>query len=130
MRAWADDIPRQQNEIKKQLTTEVITQLIAATPVRRGEARSNYTVGQGNANSEYRSSGWDLYGLVALRAARGAIETCPPGTPLVVSNNAPHIAKLNAGGSIQAPAGFMQQAVEDARRIIGKQVIRYTGGGK
>lgn len=107
--------------------------LVNATPVDTGEARSNWRIGIGGvptaAISPY-ASGRNL-GISERGNARGAIDagfsrinSLKPGqgrsltTSVVIVNNARHIGLLNDGRSKQAPAGFIQAALAQARAEV------------
>ena len=105
---------------------KALKNLIYATPVDKGEARSNWRIGVGGTPtaviSPY-SPGRNL-GIGERGNARGAIaagfariNSLKPGqgrrlkTSLVIVNNAKHIGLLNDGRSKQAAPGFIGRAV-------------------
>lgn len=100
-------------------TALLITQtVISATPVDTGRARANWQVGDGKAPSGTRNAfspgkGGSSAGAntsAAVQEARSRIEASKSST-LYVSNNLPYIVPLNEGHSAQAPAGFVETAV-------------------
>lgn len=128
MRAWAQDIPRQVNEIKKQTAMEIVLTVVPATPVRSGQARSNYYVTVGNPDTTSTAFGpFTRDGYQSIARAREAIQRVQPGQPIYITNNLPYIGRLNDGYSTQAPANFIQIAVAQAEAIIVRQIVRYRG---
>jgi len=102
-----------------QLSLEVTANLIETTPVDLGWARANWVpsigqpydvvVGQPNDSSDVgaarRKQAEGRNALRGYKLTRG---------PIFVSNNVPYIQKLNEGSSAQAPAGFVQMAIQTA----------------
>lgn len=102
-----------------QLSLEVTANLIETTPVDVGWARANWVptigqpyeveVGQPNDSADVSAARRkQIEGKVALRGYK-----LTKG-PIFVSNNVPYIQKLNEGSSQQAPAGFVQMAIQKA----------------
>lgn len=93
--------------------------VVIGTPVDTGRARSNWRVSSGSPVSGAReayspgkggsTSGPNTQG--ALAQGREAIQADRSGT-IYISNNLPYIGELNDGTSAQAPAGFVQIAVQ------------------
>lgn len=101
------------------VTLDVEANLIETTPVDTGWARANWvpSVGtpfRGPAGSrEQAEAGSVNTGAQAAGEARVAAYDVRQG-PAFVSNSVPYIEDLNDGTSQQAPAGFVQAAVEKA----------------
>lgn len=106
-----------------QLSLEVTANLIETTPVDLGWARANWvpTIGQPyEQNVGYANDSADVgsarqkqtAGKVALRGYK-----LTKG-PIFVSNNVPYIQVLNEGSSTQAPAGFVQMAIQTAIQTV------------
>lgn len=128
MRAWADDIPKQVNEVKRQAAREIVLAIVPATPVRTGQARSNYFTTNGEANTSITATGpFTQDGYQSIARAQVAFNGAKPGVPMHITNNLPYIGRLNDGYSSQAPANFIEIAKAAAVAIIERQVIRYKG---
>lgn len=92
------------------LALEVHGNLVEATPVDTGHARINWTPTVG-APARAEVEGADPSSAVDPVAALGPAS---PGDTMFITNNAPYIRELNGGSSPQAPAGFVEKAVQDA----------------
>lgn len=98
----------------KALVLAITANLIAATPVDTGWARANWVPSIGApatataGSPEAVSTAQQEAGQAAVLAFKLAQGT------LYVSNNVPYIGVLNYGRSQQAPAGFIERAVEQA----------------
>lgn len=128
MRAWADDIPKQVNEIKRQTAREIVLGLVPATPVLTGQARSNYFTTNGVPDDTTTAHGpFTKDGYQSIARVQEAFSDAQPGVPMFITNNLPYIARLNDGYSAQAPANFIQIEIAQAQAMIQRQVIRYRG---
>lgn len=126
MRAFANDIPKQVNEIKKQAVQEIVLQVVPDTPVLTGQARSNYFTYNGEANGSITAFGpFSKDGYQSINRMRVALQGAKAGVPMHIVNNLPYIAKLNGGSSTQAPENFVQIAIARGQAIIARQTIRY-----
>ncbi len=90
---------------------------IQATPVKSGHARNNWLTttgapGQGTPNAPDRTGSAATTQLTNTGVAVKVDETA------YVTNNVPYIGRLNAGHSKQAPAGFIEKAVEAGRATV------------
>jgi hypothetical protein len=118
--------------------------LVYHTPVDKGVARSNWRVTIGNqatAKIPAYFPGRHL-GLSERANANAAIATGfakidqlrpgrgnPLGSALYIRNNVPYIERLNAGYSAQAGAGWVNDAVANAKIIIHNfRLVEYMGG--
>jgi hypothetical protein len=103
--------------------------LVFSTPVDTGRARSNwivsidqpasatvgpYSPGQGLGVGETANA------QAALNQAAAQIDRFRLGAnrSIFISNNLPYIERLNDGHSAQAPAGFVESAVQAAARTV------------
>lgn len=128
MRAYADDIPKQVNEIKRQTAREIVLTVVPDTPVRTGQARSNYYLTNGAPDTSITAHGpFTQNGYQSIARAQVAFRNAKPGVPMYITNNLPYIASLNRGSSPQAPRNFIEIAIGEAKGIIRRQVIRYRG---
>lgn len=93
--------------------------VVMATPVDTGRARANWQVRAGIAPTEVippyvEGKGGSTAGQnvqAALDQGKIAISSAAPGQEIHITNNLPYIGALNNGHSAQAPAGFVEQAV-------------------
>lgn len=106
------------------------TELVLATPVDTGRARSNWVASVNEAVTETRAPYAEGIGgstgasnaQSAIDQAKAVIEERKTEQTLYISNNLSYIARLNEGSSAQAPAGFVQTAVKRAVQIARQQV--------
>jgi hypothetical protein len=98
--------------------------VVLATPVKTGRARANWLVAVGEAPSgtvgEPSSPGAGAQD--ALDNARAVIGGYAGEGEIHITNNLPYIEALNAGSSQQAPAAFVEIAIEQ-----GVQAVRNAG---
>lgn len=115
-----EDLSKFTEGLIKDLTLDITANLIESTPVDTGWARANWvpsigsprtsTVGTrieaeaGSVDTSAQSSGISSIS-VQYRLSQGAI---------FISNNVDYIVKLNEGTSAQAPAMFVEIAIEEA----------------
>jgi len=92
---------------------EADQQLVLATPVRTGRARSNWIASLNIPSDEVREP---LEVSGALSQNMPTIATAKLGDIIYLSNNLPYIGSLNDGSSAQAPPGFVQK-VEAAVKV-------------
>ena len=101
---------RMRREVEKQckaLALDIDARLRRATPVDTGHARRNWVPSVGQPHSgEVSGDGEHATGVAEVLAY-----TLQAG-PLWVSNSVPYINALNYGHSKQAPAGFIERAVD------------------
>jgi len=82
--------------------------VVLATPVDTGRARANWRASSGSSDFKtYESVDFNS----ALTQARAVIEGDRTGV-IYITNNLDYIGSLNDGSSAQAPAGFVEQAVQ------------------
>jgi hypothetical protein len=121
MRKVAEDIEPATDDVLRKYAVVANQTLIMATPVDTGRARANWQVSVNSAvDAEVDST--DAQG--AITRNKGVIDGYRGGE-LVIQNNVPYIGALNDGSSAQAPAGFIQKALQNAARALAKaKVIR------
>lgn len=92
--------------------------LVTSTPVDTGRARSNWVVGTGPSTRAIDAyapgEGGSTAGenaQAALRQARAFLDSTD-ATTIYISNDLDYIEYLNQGTSAQAPAGFIEEAVQ------------------
>ena len=112
--------------IKSELTSEISQEVrklgiridqgvVLGTPVDTGRARGNWLVGIGTAPAG-TSESLDKGGSATIQAAITTIGSYPVNAlpDLWIVNNLPYIGRLNDGWSEQAPAKFVDAAIDRA----------------
>lgn len=105
--------------------------VVIATPVDTGRARSNWLVSldsQNEAVTEAYSPGTKgstggSNATSAIAQGQAMIGGYKGGSTIYISNNLPYIQRLNDGWSAQAPAGYIEAAVDAAAAAIGSVTI-------
>ena len=90
--------------LTKKITGDMLTTVVAATPVDTGAARGNWRVGVGTVDTtaDLSSRGAVAVGLPKIAQGGGL------GKVVFISNSLKYGRKLNDGWSMQAPKNFMQ----------------------
>ena len=98
----------------RKLALDIAANLIETTPVDTGWARSNWvpSVGSPYDNPVGTREGLDRGPQQSGMAEIGSYQVSLG--PVFISNNVPYIQILNDGHSQQAPAGFVQMAIDRA----------------
>lgn len=117
VRAYAGDVPVVGNEIKKAIAKEFLTNVVPATPVDTGQARSNWNVSLGSPSFVTRPTE-GRSGDAALQRGVRAIGRAQAGQGIHIANGLPYIQRLNEGWSAQAPSGFIERAFAAARALM------------
>jgi hypothetical protein len=135
MKQIKKDLPDRVNNLAVEVAERVVGNLVASppegTPVDTSQAMSNWVVGvgapkvifrraysEGEAGSTASISRANVM-VAALAALQGRKK---PGTPIYISNGAPYIRRLAyEGHSKQSPPGWVEGAVQEARRWVGQQ---------
>ncbi len=120
LRIFAQRIRRLAGRVEKNANLVVINTAIAidqvvvlATPVDTGRARGNWQVGVGVA-MRGELDRLDTSGNATIAENTVRAKTRKLGQDIFISNNLPYIVSLNEGSSSQAPAGFVEEAVQVA----------------
>ncbi|MEA3537590.1 MAG: HK97 gp10 family phage protein [Pseudomonadota bacterium] len=87
--------------------------VVMSTPVDTGRARGNWQVDV-NKVPEGESGVLDRGGGETVSRGASAIASAQPYDMIALANNVPYIGDLNDGSSKQAPAGFVDTAVDNA----------------
>lgn len=107
---------------------QALINVVTATPVDTGRARSNWLVGDGSADRTVREAAVEpgtkgstggQNTTAAIREGTDKLNAAKSNT-LYISNNLPYIVPLNEGSSAQAPAGFVETAVQAAHTAVAK----------
>jgi len=104
----------------------VVDEVVLRTPIDTSRARTNWqTIIGGPATAEvpfvmgsHGSTASQAYQR-AMASATNAAKSVRLGNRVWVANCTPYIRKLNAGSSAQAPANFVEHAVDAAKVRIG-----------
>ena len=121
--------------ITRAAATRALKALVKGTPVDKGVARSNWRVGIGspsrsiiqayapgkklgvsetaNANAAIAAGVAKIGAVAGVRGRVGGV-----ASTIYISNSVPYINLLNGGSSAQAPIGFIQIAILEARAEI------------
>lgn len=117
---------------------QVLTELIEQTPIKSGQARANWKVNINKRDDVFI----ELRETIALQRRVATADTPPDyfstddallygtsqaqawesGDVMYIYNNAPYIERLNQGYSPQAPAGYIQQIIRDAKGELRSQL--------
>jgi len=92
------------------LIDQVVT---VGTPVDTGHARANWQATIGAETTEVLDEE-DPSGATAMANARAVLEGRQTEQTIHITNNVKYVPRLNEGSSAQAPAGFVQTAVNTA----------------
>ena len=139
MKKRVQTMERKLNEATVQVALVVIEAVAKATPVDTTKAMSNWQL-----KADYNETVLPPYSpghkgdtsasslKAVIRQARGFLRTYKGGE-IKLFNNAPYIKRLNEGYSKQAPAGFIEISVLEARhkalgRVLGKLRVRIADG--
>lgn len=117
------NLPENVNSVKKEVTLAVHSTLVDSTPVRTGQARTNWRVyTSADEGAEIPAPEDIAAGMAAAKAqANSVVNTVPRDIPLYIVNRAQHIERLNQGWSVQAPSEFVRIAALRAVQTIAKR---------
>lgn len=101
--------------------------VVLATPVDTGRARANWQVEIGGPASGVVEP-TDKSGQTAISAGTKVIQDYKGGNSINITNNLPYIERLNEGWSKQAPAGFVEQAVNVGTAAIAAESANLVDG--
>jgi hypothetical protein len=105
--------------------------VVLATPVDTGRARSNWQVEVGSPASGTIDSGFDKGGGSAISQGKDAIESYKGESNkagIFITNNLPYIERLNDGWSAQAPAGFVEKAMQVGIDAVSQEEAKIVDG--
>lgn len=118
MQARAGKIPGRADQITRQIALAADRAVVMATPVDTGRARANWqaTIGAPATGTVNGAPGKGASVAAATSQASAVIAGYRSGQVIFLTNNLPYIVPLNNGHSKQAPANFVESAVESVRR--------------
>lgn len=91
--------------------------VVLATPVDTGRARGNWLPSIGTPREETLRDKFDPSGQNAIAEATALVSSVKAGDTVYISNNLEYIQALNEGHSQQAPAGFVEKAVQAVKVV-------------
>lgn len=117
MRGRGAKIPDRADRVTREVALAADRTVVRATPVDTGRARANWqaTLGAPAVGTVDETPGKRASVASATGRNAGVIAQYKGGTPgaaIFLTNNLPYIVPLNDGHSKQAPAGFVEKAVE------------------
>lgn len=121
MKMRGNNVPREVNKVKRLTALAIDQALVLGTPVNEGTARSNWLVStdtpRGDIIGAYvKLTGGDMSERAnadaAMAQGRAVVDQAKPGHDIHLTNNLDYIMALNEGSSAQAPAAFVEEAVE------------------
>lgn len=113
MRKHAKGVVTNTNTNVIRLAALIHQTLVVATPVDTGRARANWQVGLGvEPTGELTEQ--DPGGQGTIAKAVSVLSTRKSEQTIHIANNVPYIKRLNEGWSAQAPAAFVEQAIDTA----------------
>lgn len=116
IRLVQDEIERKTIERMQKAVLAIDAALVLATPVDTGRARANWLPSINKPRTVKLKRG-DKSGSGALAKAQRLVSEIQLGDTFYISNNLEYIGVLNDGHSQQAPAGFVEKAIQVAEGI-------------
>lgn len=98
-------------DVSRKVGLDVLTALVFASPVDTGRFRGNWQMDIGR-DPQGELERTDRAGGATVSANLAALSNPDPFAPVYVVNNLPYGPRLNDGWSRQAPAGFVEAAVD------------------
>jgi hypothetical protein len=128
MKRRASDAERNVDKVIREVALIADRELVLQTPVDTGRARSNWIVTIGRPSTEVispyspgsKGSSGSENANAAIAQGSLVIAQRRSGEDISISNNVPYIGLLNQGSSAQAPAQFVQAAVQRAVAAVRK----------
>lgn len=129
IRLTADNLPKKVNKLVRKVAIVIDQALVTSTPVDTGRARSNWIVGINAAPSEDDREPFfpGEQGSTVAQNTQASIDEATQrintyagseGGSIYIVNSVPYIEELNNGTSKQAPANFVEEAVQKAVEAI------------
>ena len=113
MRQIEIDLDQDVNKVKRKVALQALSNVVKATPVDTGRARGNWQAGNGFPVLEELETE-DKGGAVTIATGAATIADAQFDQTIFLSNNVPYIVVLDGGSSKQAPANFVNIALEQA----------------
>jgi len=135
----AGNLPKAVNQIVRKSALAIDQTIVMATPVDKGRARSNWIVSLGlpvlteiepYAPGSKLGIGEAANAAAAIEQAKSTLNNRQPEQTIYITNNLDYIEKLNRGSSAQAPAMFVEQAIDAGlQAIVGARLNTGRSGG-
>lgn len=142
MQQLASRVERRAPEIKRKVAAAILRNVVLATPVGNptiwrephkapkgyagGRARANWLVGIGQTNTAVLEAE-DAGGEGTISAGISLMVGAGAGVQIHLCNNLPYIIPLNEGHSHQAPAAFIETAVQGGGEILRSEKVTEEG---
>jgi len=110
-RKFVGQTVREHRRLCQRVALDIDQRLVLATPVDTGRARSNWLASLGTPRTDEVGT---RDAQSAISEAAGVIDQAADFPVIYLSNNLPYIQRLNDGSSKQAPAAFVQTAIDQA----------------
>lgn len=129
IRSVADGVEKNADTLMRKTVITVASAVALRTPVDTGRARANWQTQIGSAASgvisgfpagSKGSTGAAAVGIATSKAVEVMSRYKRSGVDVYISNNLPYIGPLNQGSSKQAPAGFIESAIQAGQNAIRK----------
>lgn len=127
MRRRGANVEREGNRVKREVALAVDQAVVVGTPVDTGTARSNWIVSLGHATDRVIPAyapttkggiGETANARAALAQGEDKIKQSRPEEAVHITNNVEYIEPLNQGHSAQAPAMFVEAAVDAGAQAV------------
>lgn len=112
-RKFGEEVRITHRQLCQRIALDIDQRLVLATPVKSGRARSNWLPSVARPRLDQVDPRSDAE-IVA--EAQSVIAGAPEFPLIYLSNNLPYIQRLNDGSSKQAPAAFVETAIDGATR--------------
>lgn len=113
---FANLFPSTANQLIRLVALEALQNVVPATPVDTGRARSNWFV---NVDTPINETTDETKYNPHLLSEASKLLSPTSSNVIWLTNNLPYIVRLNEGWSGQAPAGFVESSVKAAEKAIG-----------
>lgn len=122
-----DAVSNNADRLVRRCALAVDAAVVIATPVDTGRARANWQVEVGQEATGVLDE-VDKSGQGALATGARVIQSYKGGSSINLTNNLPYIERLNDGWSAQAPAGFVERAVQIGVDAVASEAAKIVGG--
>jgi hypothetical protein len=113
---FADEVERDHRDFTAKIAIDMDQRLVTKTPVDTGRAQNNWFPSIGAASARVETG--DFASLNPIAEAVQVFSAAPKFPVLFIANNLPYIEALNNGHSKQAPAHFVEQAINEAADVF------------
>jgi hypothetical protein len=100
--------------LSRRLSSDILSRLVLASPVDTGRFRGNWQMDVGRFIDDELAIE-DKSGAITISRELAKLRgSSSPFTIVTIQNNLPYAGRLNDGHSRQAPAGFVETAIDQA----------------